>query len=287
MKAAWSSANFEVVPLFRKPEVATGRLILVEEGLAVLRAQTEPFAIISAVGPTRTGKSATLARTFFRGKNENLFQIGNGVTSYTDGVWITNQTLEVSTTEGGSVRVLFMDTEGFSSVSSFTSRTYEANLFGIVYLLSSSVIFNSMFPIDASTISNLNTHAGHALRMVQNLKENGRRRKPRLTWSVQSFNMFALRNSGLEAADLLSVLRNATHPTANEFALRTMIGIGDAKSSSSTWLVDHLFPEQQLVPVRRPHHTDEIVANLDTHDSSELSQDYLDVRGGSSVGGAF
>ena len=48
--------GWHAVPLFRKPAVSTGQLELVEEGLNVLRAQTEPFAIVSAVGPTRTGK---------------------------------------------------------------------------------------------------------------------------------------------------------------------------------------------------------------------------------------
>ena len=38
--------------------------------------------------------------------------------------------------------------EGFSGVGSLTSRTYEANMFGITYLLSSAVVYNSMFPVD-------------------------------------------------------------------------------------------------------------------------------------------
>ena len=35
--------------------------------------------------------------------------------------------------------------EGFSGVGSLTSRTYEANMFGITYLLSSAVVYSSMF----------------------------------------------------------------------------------------------------------------------------------------------
>ena len=71
------------VLLFRKPEVPTGQLVVHEEGLAVLSAQKEPFAIVAAVGPTRTGKSSILGRAFLRGAHENLFETGSGVTSHT------------------------------------------------------------------------------------------------------------------------------------------------------------------------------------------------------------
>ena len=62
----------KAVQLFKKPDMATGQLVPVKEGLDVLRAQREPFAIISAVGPTRTGKSSILGRAFMRGEHENL-----------------------------------------------------------------------------------------------------------------------------------------------------------------------------------------------------------------------
>jgi hypothetical protein len=165
--------GWHAVPLFRKPAVSTGQLELVEEGLNVLRAQTEPFAIVSAVGPTRTGKSSILGRAFFRGEHENIFEVGSGVTSHTGGVWIASQPVEVKVADGSTLRVLFIDTEGFSGVGGITSKTYEANLFGLVYLLSSVVIFNTMFPVDASTVASLNAHASHALSMLQALTDSG------------------------------------------------------------------------------------------------------------------
>lgn len=121
----------QAVPLFRKPASSTGQLVLVKEGLDVLRAQVEPFSIISAVGPTRTGKSSILGRVFMRNPNrnrnpltclnvpshtgkssilgrafmrgpaENLFEIGSGVTSFTGGVWITSEPLLLSLPPGG------------------------------------------------------------------------------------------------------------------------------------------------------------------------------------------
>ena len=84
-------APLRAVPLFRKPASSIGRLVVDQQGLDVLRAQKQPFAIISAVGPTRTGKSSILGRAFLRGEDENLFEIGSGVTSFTGGVWITSE----------------------------------------------------------------------------------------------------------------------------------------------------------------------------------------------------
>ena len=121
------------VLLFKKPELSTGQLVPNEEGLAVLRSQTEPFTIIAAVGPTRTGKSSILGRAFLRGANENIFEIGSGVTSHTGGVWITSHPVTLTPKGGGApIRALIMDTEGFSGVGGLTSRTYEANLFAMV-----------------------------------------------------------------------------------------------------------------------------------------------------------
>merc|ERR1740117_1078307 len=268
-------SELTVVPLFTKPAVSTGRLVVMEEGLAVLRAQDKPFAIISAVGPTRTGKSTILGRTFFNGEKHNPFQVGSGVTSYTGGVWITSRPVEMETAHG-TLRVLFIDTEGFGGIGSITSNTYEANLFGVVYLLSSAIIYNTMFPVDASTVASLNAHSTHALHMLQALKEGGgegvKRRKPRLIWAVQSFNMFNLANDAMEAGDLLSTLRN-TSKAASKPALHAVLG--EAASSSSAWLVEHLFEQQKLVPVRRPHTSDDVVANLAKYDNSKLSKDYM------------
>jgi hypothetical protein len=160
------------VLLFKKPELSTGQLIPSQEGLDVLRAQKEPFSIIAAVGPTRTGKSSILGRAFLRGSNENLFEIGSGVTSHTGGVWISSRPIVLTPAGGGPpVRAFIVDTEGFSGVGGLTSRTYEANLFGMVYLMSSTVIFNSMYPVDASMVERMNAYGKRTLDVIAELND--------------------------------------------------------------------------------------------------------------------
>jgi len=163
----------QVVQLFRKPQISTGRLEIVEEGLDVLRAQTAPFAIVAAAGPTRTGKSSILDHAFIRGRSGkgSIFDVGDGVVSHTTGIWMTREPMRV-----GELNIFIIDTEGFGGIGSFTSRTYEANLFGpirkvlgsvapavtskrcsvgITYMLSSVVIYNTMYPIDANAVKQL------------------------------------------------------------------------------------------------------------------------------------
>ena len=140
-----------------------------------------------------------------------------------------------------------------------------------------------MFPVDASAVAALNAHASHAAQMLQALKESGRevrRVRPRRLWSVQSFNMHNLRNSGIGADELLDALRETTTKSrgsgaASAPSVMHPAALGEIASGASTWLVERLFDGQQLVPVRRPHPADEVVANLADHNSSVLSMDYL------------
>ena len=60
-------------------------------------------------------------------------------------------------------------------------------------------------------------------------------------------------------------------------AVSALLGASGASSSDAAgWLVGHLFDSSRLVPVRRPHASDEVVANLAKHASSELSAGYLE-----------
>eukprot|EP00316_Scyphosphaera_apsteinii_P001166 CAMPEP_0119323606 /NCGR_PEP_ID=MMETSP1333-20130426/61103_1 /TAXON_ID=418940 /ORGANISM="Scyphosphaera apsteinii, Strain RCC1455" /LENGTH=546 /DNA_ID=CAMNT_0007331091 /DNA_START=125 /DNA_END=1765 /DNA_ORIENTATION=- len=269
----------KAVLLFRKPETSTGRLIVEQAGLEVLRAQNRPFALICAVGPTRTGKSSILGRAFLRGVHENVFEIGTGVTSHTGGVWISSQPITVQTGAGESINVLLIDTEGFSGISGHTSRTYEANVFGITFLMSSVMIFNSMFPIDASTVSHLNGHVNHALQMLRSLENERvwmRRQRPKLLWAVQGFNVHNLKNSRMTPHQLLDQLLNRTRSGAHdEQANEATAAVLGNHVATSHWLAENLFSSVELVPVRRPHTEDEVVANLASYPSQQLSSAYL------------
>ena len=304
LNSRFEAPPLHAVQLFKKPDVATGQLIPVKEGLDVLRAQTEPFTIVAAVGPTRTGKSSILGRAFLRGTNENVFETGAGVMSHTGGVWITSQPVTLHTGVGGKgnpVRVFLIDSEGFSGVGGLTSRTYEANLFGILYLLCSTMVFNSMYPVDASMVDRMNSYGKRTLDVIAELNDfdvANKRMQPKLVWSVQSFNMYNLQNSKMSVDQLLSDLKNTSRKAAagggaaagaagagaaggggpsdlKTGAASAVLGGRAAGVAASSFVLENLFRSVQLVPVRRPHAEDEVVANLGNYPSVKLSDAYL------------
>ena len=272
--------KLEAVPLLLKPKEETGRITLAAEGLEVLRNAPKVFGIIAAVGPTRTGKSTILGRAFLRGKHENAFEIGGGVTSFTTGAHITNKPVLLDMPNGRTLPVYLIDTEGFSGIGGRTSKTYEANLFGLMSLMSSAVIFNTVFPVDASTVSMLNRFASHAVSVLKELNLHQTvvsRRPPTLLWTVQNFNQFNLANSKLTVEQLHEML-SATSTDGFNPAAAKLLGVGRG-SGVRRGLLSSLFVAQHLHPVRRPHADDEVVANIAKHDSSELRQDYLSDAG--------
>jgi hypothetical protein len=249
--AAFATAAPHAVPLFGKPVEETGQLILLKSGLDVLRAQQGPFAIVSAVGPTRTGKSSLLGRAFLRGAQENVFEIGGGVTSFTTGVHILSEPIVLETPRG-PLKVLLVDTEGFHGIGGRTSRTYEANLFGLVWLMSSVLIFNSMFPVDASTVKSLNLFGKEAVGVLKELSMHHTavsRRPAHLLWVVQNFNFYNLQNSHMTVEQLHSTLSNGTGVSADSMAATRLLG---SSTKIKRGLLDALFASSRMLPVRVP-----------------------------------
>ena len=266
------------VPLLRKPTEPTGRITLAEEGLDVLRRFPGEFGILAAVGPTRTGKSTILGKAFLRGTGaENAFEIGSGVQSHTTGAHISSQPITLQTPRG-PLPVFLVDTEGFSGIGGRTSRTYEANLFGLVSLMSSALIFNTVFPVDASTVNMLNRFSSHAIAVLKELNMHQTvvsRRPPSLIWVIQNFNRFNLANSHMSVEafhDALTASGEAASPEASAAAAKLL---GAPAKGMRRGLLSALFSSQHLHPVRRPAASDEVVANIAAHQASELSAEYL------------
>ena len=69
-------SDLRPVQLVRKPKHSQGMLELTDEGIAIIQNLTAPFAIVSAVGPTRTGKSSLLGRAFLN--LPAFFEAGTG-----------------------------------------------------------------------------------------------------------------------------------------------------------------------------------------------------------------
>ena len=78
------------------------------------------------------------------------FAVGPTVKATTKGIWLWGRGVEV---EGGSMTVLFLDTEGLGST--VRSETYDARIFALALLLSSFFVYNSVGVIDGAAIAKL------------------------------------------------------------------------------------------------------------------------------------
>ncbi|KAJ1628136.1 guanylate-binding protein [Pavlovales sp. CCMP2436] len=214
------------VQLFRNTRT---HLEFTPEGAAILRNAPRPFCIVSVVGPTRTGKSALIGRCFAQPAS---FDVGGDLFSKTSGVWIsdTPTMMEVGEGEGKrAVAVYVVDTEGFHGVLQRTTQSFEANMFAVVCLMSSVVIYNSRAPLDARDVERLRTFATATaivrdelcarirVRSVcaRGMGEVEQLRKPSLVWAVQNMN-FKLLDAALARLDAeRSLAESAEEPVAS------------------------------------------------------------------------
>ncbi|KAJ3145613.1 hypothetical protein HDU89_006977 [Geranomyces variabilis] len=211
----------------REANAANPRLSLTAEGVAFLESLPAPFAIISAVGPTRTGKSFLLNqlsevrfdKSFNGATAAAPFSVGSGVVSHTHGLWIWPQAVS----EKNGVPIYLVDSEGLHGVESVQSSAYEVELFVHATMLSSSLIYNTWAPMDAAdvrTLKGLTAFARLFMMDVEAAAENtesqngnellaanpGNLDSPTLHWVVQNFNKHALQRAKWTPAEFLDQL---------------------------------------------------------------------------------
>ncbi|KAI8917212.1 hypothetical protein DFJ77DRAFT_459555 [Powellomyces hirtus] len=269
----------EPILLFaRSGNVTSPRLQLTDQGAAFLQSLEAPFAIISAVGPTRTGKSfllnqlanARIDNTYDeRTSPAAPFSVGPGVVSHTHGLWIWPQI--VWGTDG--VPTYFVDSEGLHGVEFVQSAAYEVELFVHATMLSSSVIYNTWAPMDAADVRTLKGLAAFARLFMMDVaaaveESDVKKTKktipptpredhppaaipehldpPSLHWAVQNFNQHALTYAHRTPAQFLDQL------------LRKDAFLEDA--SVDLRFLHQQFRTMQLAPLSRPSDDDALMA---------------------------
>lgn len=134
-----------VYKLLRKSASGAG-LELCEEGLEYLRSIKDPVALVTIVGPTRSGKSLTLNRVT---GDRNGFAVGSGLAHKTNGVDAWGEPIR-ERSANKSVIVL-LDTEGLGH----SVKNYDRAILLFSVLTSSKVILNLNHNINNQDIDNL------------------------------------------------------------------------------------------------------------------------------------
>lgn len=103
--------------------------------------------VVGVVGKVHCGKSYFLNELF---KDARRFRVGPGVNPETQGIWMS---VYPKNPAAGGKTVVALDTEGF--FSSTTNDDYDAKMFAITTLLSSSLVYNTIKNIDQSQVDYL------------------------------------------------------------------------------------------------------------------------------------
>mmetsp|Transcript_16158 Transcript_16158/g.13709 ORF Transcript_16158/g.13709 Transcript_16158/m.13709 type:complete len:145 (-) Transcript_16158:258-692(-) len=116
------------------------------QALDYIRNLNTRIAVISIVGPYRTGKSYLLNR--FAGVQKG-FQLGSSTNPCTRGIWIWGKPIKLS----DDLHLLLLDTEGLASYT--RDENIDAKLFTLTALMSSTMVYNVMQSIDEKAIESL------------------------------------------------------------------------------------------------------------------------------------
>jgi len=122
-----------------------------DEAVEFLQSLEGPIGVVAVAGMYRTGKSYLLNRMIL--DRQNGFGVGSTINACTKGLWIWKKPLRGFTTEGESINVLVVDTEGLGALDE--DSNHDVRVFSLAILLSSFFVYNSLGSIDENALQNL------------------------------------------------------------------------------------------------------------------------------------
>jgi hypothetical protein len=192
-----------------------------------------PLAVVAVVGKYRSGKSYLLNHMVAGAP----FATSASVNAQTRGLWLCPDLVQG---ENGQ-QVLVVDSEGLGSVDA--KAQHDVNIFSLVILMASDIIYNSTGAMTSSSVQDLQvagkvaallrTHASFASSL------------PRLLWVLRDF--------GLQMVDRDN---QPLTPTAYiDYSLQQL----DAKLTQS---INQLFPQRRGIALPRPTSSDDDLATM-------------------------
>lgn len=126
------------------PDASHTRLVLQPEAIEWLRALRGPVALVSIIGPYRSGKSFLLNQ-LLSVDCDSGFAVGHRRQTQTKGVWLWSAPLPRPPADTGSdapvpATILFLDTEGIEGAGA--AGVYDDRVFSFAALLSSVLVYN-------------------------------------------------------------------------------------------------------------------------------------------------
>ena len=165
--------------------------------MAIIQGIQTKVGVISVVGPYRTGKSFLLNRLLGQ---QNGFEIGPTVQSWTRGIWIWSKPVKISE----DMHVILMDTEGLGSWN--RTHNIDIKIFTLSVLLSSLFVYNCLNAIDEnalevlSLVVNLTKYISAQQKKDESGVYNPANYSPYFIWVVRDFSLQMLSTEAIEDA---------------------------------------------------------------------------------------
>jgi hypothetical protein len=265
-----------------------GKLIVCEEGAALLQSIQGSMLVVSVAGLYRTGKSFLL-NSLVAGAKTSGFTVGNTIQSCTRGINIWVPDSEVFKPSDGSTLVL-LDTEGMASMDQ--DESYDALIFSLGLLLSSTFVLNSMGVLDEAAIDRLflvselakhvcvnSTDAQNDADDEDDLEPEARQLAeaelsdffPPLTWVLRDFVVDLIDESGttLTSDQYMETALNARKGKSKRVVERNQV-----RSS-----IRNLFRQRRCMTFERPAEDEESVCNAQTLAKDQINPGFVEQVG--------
>ena len=123
---------------------------------------------------------------------QNGFKTGSTTQSVTKGLNIWGKPIVAQDEHGQEMMYLVVDSEGIGSCEQ--ESKYDTNLLMLLFLISSTVVYNSMGAIDENTLDQLRV----VLNLQQCLTSQVHSHKPKLVWVLRDFALQLIGKRGQE-----------------------------------------------------------------------------------------
>lgn len=205
---------------------------------------------------------------------QNGFGVGSTINACTKGLWIWKKPLRGFTTEGESINVLVVDTEGLGALDE--DSNHDVRVFSLAILLSSFFVYNSVGSIDENALQNLS--------LVINLTKHIQLKSgaasddidPEEYSSVFPSFMWVVRDFSLQLVDPEG--EQITSKEYLEKALNQQRGFSESVEHKNRIrrLLKSFFSERDCCTMVRPLTNEDDLQNLEQKDLSDLRPEFME-----------
>ena len=234
-------------------------LIMVEDAVQRIKAETRPVTVVSIIGPYRTGKSYLLNRLMGKA---NGFDLGPTMEAKTKGIWMW-----IGDFPGQPKRSLvLLDVEGLSDAAK-GDASHDLNLFVFALLASSVFIYNTKGTIDANALDGLHLATRISDELLSNSDEENSFAQmfPHFIWAIRDHHLLLEVDGKQVTAN--QYLEHCLKPKkGNGIRVITYNGLRDA--------IRNYFPTRNCIVFPPPTADMEKMNILDQIDDSELAPEF-------------